>query len=80
MNELIMLTEEDRMKFAAWCAEESRTTAGLAEQVERLMGNHAPLVEIYKADAIALERIAKKLYKTESQEIRGSKEEGARTQ
>ena len=65
----LLLTQQERDRFAAWLEHEAAVGKGLIEQMEKL-GPHAwPLVAREKAEAAAALLIARKLRSTEGMSI-----------
>ena len=65
----LLLTDEERMRFADWLELEARTATGLIEQLEKLGQYAAPLVAREKAEAAAARLIAAKLRGIQSMSI-----------
>lgn len=65
----MLLTSEERDRFAAWLENEAATAKVLIEQMEKLGPHVAPLVAREKAEAAAALLIARKLRATESMSI-----------
>jgi len=63
----IMLTPEERERFAAWCEEDAAATFGLVEQMEKLPGGGIEAVaKVKRAEALAQRVVAKMLRSTQS--------------
>jgi hypothetical protein len=67
----LLLSTQERDRFAAWLEHEAATAKGLIEQMEKLGPHVAPLVAREKAEAAAALLIARKLRATESMSIEG---------
>lgn len=65
----MLLTNEERERFAAWLEHEASTAKILIEQMEKLGPHAAPLVAREKAEAAAAMLIAAKLRATQSMSI-----------
>lgn len=66
----MLLTDEERKKFAAWCELEAKGCDALAEQMAKLPVP-ADLVRMYRATAAAARHIARRLIDVEMQEVSG---------
>lgn len=62
----LLLTEQERERFAAWLEHEAATAKGLIEQMEKLGPAMAMLIAREKAEAAAALVIARKLRATHS--------------
>jgi hypothetical protein len=62
----MLLTQEERNRFATWLENEVVTSKAIVTQLEFLGPHAAPLVAREKAEAAAAELIAHKLRSTES--------------
>lgn len=67
----MLLTPEERDRFAAWLEREAETAKQIVEQMEKLGPMTAPLVQREKAEAAAALLIARKLRSIESVSIAG---------
>jgi hypothetical protein len=65
----LLLTQQERDRFAAWLEHEAAVAKGLIEQMEKLGPHAAPLVAQEKAEAAAALVIARKLRATEGMSI-----------
>ena len=65
----LLLTQQERDRFAAWLEHEAYVGKGLIEQMEKLGPHAAPLVAREKAEAAAALLIARKLRSTEGMSI-----------
>jgi hypothetical protein len=65
----LLLTAQERERFAAWLEHEAATAKGLIEQMEKLGPPVALLVTREKAEATAALVIARKLRATHSDSI-----------
>jgi hypothetical protein len=65
----MLLTEQERERFAAWLEREAATAKSICEQMENLGPHVAPLVAREKAEAAAALVIARKLRATHSESI-----------
>ena len=65
----LLLTAQERDRFAAWLENEARTAEGLIARMEKLGPYTAPLVVREKAEAAAAVVIARKLRATQSMSI-----------
>ena len=63
MGQIIMLTREERERFAAWCEQDAAGTMGLVEQMARLPGNAgvAGVAKLKRTEAMAQQIVAKML-------------------
>jgi len=63
----VMLTAEERERFAAWCEEDAKTTFGLVEQMGKLLGGGIEAVAKRKrTEALAQSIVAKMLRSAQS--------------
>jgi hypothetical protein len=67
----LLLSTQERDRFAAWLEHEAATAKVLIEQMEKLGPHAAPLVAREKAEALAALLIVRKLRATESMSIEG---------
>ena len=67
----LLLTPQERDRFAAWLEHEAATSKGLTEQMEKLGPHMAPLVARETAEAAAALLIARKLRATHSDSVGG---------
>ena len=65
----LLLTTQERDRFATWLEHEALTTTGLIEQMEKLGPHVAPMTARYKAEAAAALVIARKIRSTNSDSI-----------
>jgi hypothetical protein len=65
----LLLTAQERDRFASWLEHEATVGKGLIEQMEKLGPHAAPLVVREKAEAAAALVIARKLRSTEGMSI-----------
>ena len=65
----LLLTQQERDRFAAWLEHEAAVGKGLIEQMEKLGPHAGPLVAREKAEAAAALLIARKLRSTEGMSI-----------
>lgn len=65
----LLLTDQERLRFAAWLEHEAATTKGIVEQMEKLGPHTAPMVARQKTEAAAALLIARKLRETHSDSI-----------
>lgn len=65
----LLLTPQERDRFAAWLEHEAATAKGLIEQMEKLGPHVAPMVAREKAEASAALLIARKLRATHSDSL-----------
>lgn len=65
----LLLTPQERDRFAAWLEHEAATAKGLIEQMEKLGPHMAPMVAREKAEGAAALLIARKLRATHSDSI-----------
>lgn len=65
----LLLTPQERDRFASWLEHEAATAKILIEQMEKLGPHVAPLVAREKAEAAASLLIARKLRATQSDSI-----------
>lgn len=65
----LLLTPQERDRFAAWLEHEAATANGLIEQMEKLGPHVAPMVAREKAEAGAALLIARKLRATHSDSL-----------
>lgn len=65
----MLLTDQERERFAAWLEHEAATDAGLVEQMEKLGPQMAMLATRKKAEAAAALMIARKLRSTHGDSI-----------
>lgn len=66
----LLLTDQERMRFAAWLEHDAATTQGIVEQMEKLGPHTAPMVARQKMEAAAALFIARKLRETHSDSAR----------
>jgi len=67
---LIILTDQERIRFAAYLEQEAATSDGLADQMDKL-GGIGRLAEMYRTMAAAAQIIAKDLRGGEKTTIGG---------
>jgi len=65
---VIVLTEQERARFAAYLDQEAATSEGLAEQAAKLR-MYEPLVERLRGEALAYRRIAQVLRSWEKERL-----------
>jgi hypothetical protein len=65
----LLLTAQERDRFASWLEHEATVAKGLIEQMEKLGPHAALLVAREKAEAVAALVIARKLRATEGMNI-----------
>lgn len=65
----LLLTDQERDRFASWLEHEATVGKGLIEQMEKLGPHAAPLVAREKQEAAAALVIARKLRATEGMSI-----------
>ena len=65
----LLLTDQERDRFAAWLEHEAATEEGLIEQMEKLGPHFALVVQQKKLEANASLVIARKLRSTQSMSI-----------
>ena len=65
----MLLTPEERERFAAWLEHEAMTARGMIEQLEKLGPHTAPIIWRQKQEAAAALIIARKLRATSSDSI-----------
>ena len=65
----MLLTGDERERFATWLEREANTASGLVEQMEKLGPHAAPMVAREKAEAAAALLIARKLRAIHSESI-----------
>lgn len=65
----MLLTEQERLRFAAWLEREASTSSALIEQMEKLGPHVAPMVVHQRAEIAASLLIAKKLRAIQSESI-----------
>ena len=64
----MLLTNEERERFAAYLEQEARSDLAILEQMEK-SNMPAALIQKYRVEAMAAQVIAKKLRSTESETI-----------
>jgi hypothetical protein len=65
----LLLTPQERERFAAWLEHEAATSNGLIEQMKKLGSHVAPLVAREEAESRASLLIARKLRATHSESL-----------
>lgn len=68
MTEIIMLSDEERIRFARYCEGESHSAEEIAKQCDKLGGVNL-LSKKFRAEALAFKVIAHKLNNTETASI-----------
>ncbi len=66
---MMLLTDEERRKFAEWLEQDAASCRAIADQLEKLGPMHHAMANKERIDAIAEMLIAKKLRNTESFEV-----------
>lgn len=65
----LLLTNQERLRFAAWLEHEAASTKSIVEQLEKLGPHTASMVALQKTEAAAALLIARKLRRTHSDSI-----------
>lgn len=60
MSGVVMLSQEERERFAVWCEQDAHGTLGLIEQMERLPHTEG-IVKLKRTEAMAQQIVAKLL-------------------
>lgn len=71
-NQSLLLTDEERERFASWCEQQAFADANLALQMDRIQAPDA-LKKQYEANAAAYRRVAQIIRTTEKTSIGGDK-------
>jgi hypothetical protein len=68
--DIIMLSDSERNRFAAWCRQQAESNEGIAEQLKRLGTHGEILADRQLVEATALTLVAEKLEHTEQVTVR----------
>jgi hypothetical protein len=69
MGDSLLLTKEERNRFASWLELQASTSAGIIEQMKKLGPHLLPLIEREQNEAWAASIIARKLRATHDESI-----------
>ena len=68
---IIMLSDAEMNRFAAWCRQQAESNDGITEQLKKL-GTHGEVVATHQErESVALRIVARKLEQTEQFSIGG---------